>query len=379
MQKIIDDLKQSQYSVVHDFLTEDECEQIQEIMDDALEDEEYENGVVFRSIPKAFLTVMRSSATKKILELTDKSLQNEIVKCQSDDYIEDLHIVYKIGFEIFEPGSSNERKSYIDRFKDSVSLKLFISDGDFQVYCGDQLLTVSSGGLATYADRLSSTSQVVNSGTENLYVVTISIKTEMVNPKIVHNASDSKVGVIIDCKDTESPSELSALEYGLANFTRQQLVKNGFNNITAFISRKDFDTCVQTLKDAGVEKAFYIFAGTIVDQNTYEKVKYTSKLTAWKEGDIVYRRYLIFDVSKYDYFQIKGEFLSNVIDDITNVSPEHYGIYYLQPDTYTYEFLEDIFNGLVPDIKKLGNASQLEIFEAEKIISGISDIVLNTV
>ena len=36
MQQIIDDLKQSQYSVVQDFLTEDECEQIQEILDDGL-------------------------------------------------------------------------------------------------------------------------------------------------------------------------------------------------------------------------------------------------------------------------------------------------------------------------------------------------------
>lgn len=379
MQQIIDDLKQSQYSVVQDFLTEDECEQIQEILDDALEDEDYENGVVFRSIPKAFLTVMRSPATRKILDLTDRAFQREIVECQSDDYIEDLHIVYKIGFEIFEPGSNNERKSYIDRFKDSISLKLFISDDDFAVYCGDQLLQVNSGGLTTYADRLNTTTQVVNTGSEKLYVITVAIKTEMVNPKIVHNASDSKVGVIIDCKDTESPSELSALEYGLANFTRQQLVKNGFNNITAFISRKDFDTCVQTLKDAGVEKAFYIFAGTIVEPDTYDKVADTSTLTAWKEGDVVYRRYLIFDVANYNYFQIKGEFLSNVIDDITCVLPEYYGIYYLQPDTYTYEFLEDIFNGIVPDINKLGDASQLEIFEAEKIISGISDIVLNTV
>ena len=101
MQQIIDDLKQSQYSVVQDFLTEDECEQIQEIMDDALEDEDYENGVVFRSIPKAFLTVMRSPATRKILDLTDRAFQREIIESQSDDYIEDLHVVYKIGFEIF--------------------------------------------------------------------------------------------------------------------------------------------------------------------------------------------------------------------------------------------------------------------------------------
>lgn len=369
------------HAIVNEFANTDECDQIVDLLDDALDDEEYENGIVFRSIPKAFLNVVKSSVTQKILELTDRSFQKELIKIQSDDFIDDLHVVYKIGFEIYQPGSSNERKSYIDRFKDSVSLKLFVCDSnDFQVTRNQDSISLKSGDLVAYKDDLNVQTQVVNATDCNLYVITLAIKTELVNPKIIHNQSDSEVGVIIDCKDTESSTNYNALEYGLANFTRQNLVKNGFSNITAFISRKDFDTCVYTLKRQGVKKIMYIFAGTVVENDTFAKVESTETMTAWKENDIIYRRYLIFDADEFDYFQIKGEFLANLVDDITPAIPEYYGIYYLQPEAHTCKFLENIFDGIVPDMDQLGDsATRLEYIEAEKLISGIKDIVLNTV
>jgi hypothetical protein len=169
------------------------------------------------------------------------------------------------------------------------------------------------------------------------------------------------------------------LEYGLSNLTISSLVKNKFTNIVCFSGRKDFEKSVKTLKDHGVKKVLMLFPMAVVGTETLEQVIKTKKTTAWKQNGRVLRKYVVFNTDECENFQITGEFLINMIDQIESHSHHQFDIVSLQPDENTYQFLEKIYDGTIPEIELLKNCSPGDQSDGSIIIERLKEIMLNNV
>jgi len=178
------------------------------------------------------------------------------------------------------------------------------------------------------------------------------------DPEQLYNALDSDLGVIIDCKDTESPTTQDSLELRLAEITRQNLVKYGFGNIVAFEDRDDFDLAINTLEQSNVSKVLTISAGGTIGKNTMDAVINCPHITAHVYDGIIARQYLVFDIAQYTYFQMRGAYLNNVKKKIHSKHTGELDIALLYPDENTYKFLDAIVDGNTPDIQSLSEIDQ---------------------
>lgn len=369
------------YDIIENLVNDSLKIDLIDLFEDLLEEEDYEDGIVSRFIPRVIFNVLQESSAADFLKsLNDVDFTNDILKKFNISLLKSQKVTTSMTFEIFQGNSKSPLKSNLGSYKESVTLKLFFGNSNYSILVDNNNLDLSDGNLICFEDKYGIPTQVKNNSKEKLYVLTLSIKTELVNPAIIHNRNDKdQVGVIINCKDTESPSVYKGLEYGLANLTRYTLAKNNFSNIIAFSNHIDFDKAVETLKSNNIKKIILLFSGSMVGAETYNKVLESDHITAWKENDTILRRYVVFETEKYEYFQIKGNFLSNVKDKIISKIPEELEITSLQPDEKTYEFLEQVYDGIIPDIKLLDQENEGDLYQGNLIIEQMKEIMLNTV
>lgn len=201
-----------------------------------------------------------------------------------------------------------------------------------------------------------------------------------INPyEIYEKDSTNKLGVIIDCKYTETPSQFEDLEYDLARFSTEILKYRNFKNIVFFRDRDDFELVVNELKVLGVERILYILAGATVDKTAYESVIAAPHLSAsMTSSKRVLRKFFIFDVNKYQYYQLKEDFLDNIKDQITSIDSEDIGISYLNPDETNYKFLEKLVDYKIPEITDLNLQSPGDVEHGDRIIRDTEEFLLNT-
>ena len=75
------------------------------------------------------------------------------------------------------------------------------------------------------------------------------------NPyEIFERDEDDKFGIIIDCKNTETPSLDMELDQKLGQISLQSAISAGFKNIVLFEDRGDFDIAVSELTKIGIWK-----------------------------------------------------------------------------------------------------------------------------
>ena len=364
------------------FINSQVSDDLADILVTALDDEDPQEGVASIFIPKAYLTIInQSEATEVLMDMFDKDFQEELLKKMDVDLSESDNFVSSLSFESVESEKSTVRSSGTEGYRDVVTLKIFLTNSSqSSVLLGNDIIPVKNGDVLVFKNSPIVPYQAFAKDSP-LFAVSLTIKTRLVNANIIHHPSESDIGVIIDCKDMESPSTIKDLEYGLANITRLNLVNRGFSNIVCFFGRNDFSKAVNILRNKGIKKVLVLFAGAVVNETTYEKVRQAEHITAWKSDTSVMRKYVVFDTDKYENFQIRGQYLSNVIDQVKNASHKDFGVSSLQPDETTYEFLELICRGIIPrDISLLKEAgsSEGDLVEGAGILKEIKEILLNT-
>lgn len=190
-----------------------------------------------------------------------------------------------------------------------------------------------------------------------------------INPYEIFNRSeDDKFGVIIDCKNTETPSLDMDLDQKLGLVSLDSARHAGFNNIIMFEDRLDFDVAVQELTKIGIWKIIYVFSGTLFGDKSSKITRRFPHLSAFVKDDFVFRKFFIFETEKYKFFDIRDPFLGNVVDELTHVSMDQLDITYLNPYDDNYEFLEDLSAREIPDIAKLKTTNAVDKKYAEEMV-----------
>ena len=231
---------------------------------------------------------------------------------------------------------------YVDQLQHSRTLLLKGADDIYDSKCmtGDFVMFRSTPH----------TQHMFHQGDGQRLSIRLRLRTNLVKPTHIHHKKeDDPVGVIIDCKDMESPKK--DIEHSLGNLTRLNLSNNGFNNICLIEHADQFDTAVNTLQEHGCLKALIIFAGGVVNENTKDQIlNLVHGYWGHKGEDRVYRKYMVIPLDEVIDIQQKTKYAGNVLDKVSNLHNHKLGIYYIHPEETTVEFLNHIQKfSLVPN------------------------------
>jgi hypothetical protein len=196
--------------------------------------------------------------------------------------------------------------------------------------------------------------------------------------EIFNRNEEDKFAIIVDCKNTETPSHNMLLDQQLGLITLASAKKQGLSNIVLFEDREDFDIAVSELKKMGVWKIIYVFSGTMFGDKSVKTIRRFPHLSAFVKDNYVFRKFFIFETAKYQSFDIRDPFLGDVISELKHVSMDQLDICYLNPDESNYEFLEMLANDIVPDISKLKTTSDADIKYATTLVELSEDLLINT-
>jgi len=196
--------------------------------------------------------------------------------------------------------------------------------------------------------------------------------------EIFNRNEEDKFAIIVDCKNTETPSHNMLLDQQLGLVTLASAKKQGLSNIVLFEDREDFDIAVSELKKMGVWKIIYVFSGTMFGDKSVKTIRRFPHLSAFVKDNYVFRKFFIFETAKYQSFDIRDPFLGDVISELKHVSMDQLDICYLNPDESNYEFLEMLANDIVPDISKLKTTSDADIKYATTLVELSEDLLINT-
>ena len=196
--------------------------------------------------------------------------------------------------------------------------------------------------------------------------------------EIFNRNEEDKFAIIVDCKNTETPSHNMLLDQQLGLVTLASAKKQGLSNIVLFEDREDFDIAVSELKKMGVWKIIYVFSGTMFGDKSVKTIRRFPHLSAFVKDNYVFRKFFIFETAKYQSFDIRDPFLGDVISELKHVSMDQLDICYLNTDESNYEFLEMLANDIVPDISKLKTTSDADIKYATTLVELSEDLLINT-
>ena len=200
-----------------------------------------------------------------------------------------------------------------------------------------------------------------------------------ISPYEIFNKNDEdKFAIIVDCKNTETPSRNMSLDQQLGLLTLASAQKQGFSNIVLFEDREDFDIAVSELTKMGVWKIIYVFSGTMFGDKSIKTIRRFPHLSAFIKDDYVFRKFFIFETAKYQFFDIRDPFLGNIVNELKHESMDQLDISYLNPDESNYEFLEMLANDTIPDINKLKTISDADIKYATTLVELSGDLLINT-
>ena len=115
-----------------------------------------------------------------------------------------------------------------------------------------------------------------------------------ISPYEIFNKNDEdKFAIIVDCKNTETPSRNMSLDQQLGLLTLASAQKQGFSNIVLFEDREDFDIAVSELTKMGVWKIIYVFSGTLFGDKSSKITRRFPHLSAFVKDDFVFRKFFI--------------------------------------------------------------------------------------
>jgi len=310
-------------------------------------DDDFENGIQTKWISQDFIEALPQSLAKDVLQELNSRATHELL-------LQHYDIDYSTGYEaslVFDrcnPNGLNEVHNDTGPRKDTLTLQYYLQiDDETRTLHLDNFDTRATSGDAVIFKSQPHTMHSFKAGEGSRYSLRLRIGTDILNPKVIQNKSDSKVGVLIDCKDMETDSCHKLLEVNLGAVTYRNLIQNGFSNIVTFREREDFESARDLLKEHGVERILMVFAGATVDNTTLAQVYAAKHITAPIDNDTVLRQFVVFDTSDSD-FNIVGNYLGNVKDKIIHADMMDLGIALLHPDEESVHFLEEISEYMIP-------------------------------
>lgn len=195
------------------------------------------------------------------------------------------------------------------------------------------------------------TQHMFHSGNGHRTSIRLRIKTKLIGPEIIHCADQNDpLGVIIDCKNMESPSECEYLEHNLGNFTKYNLEHHNWKNLCLIDSHEDFDLAVHNLYAHDCKKIVVLFAGAIVSDKTKQMCQDLEGWYAHKNNDRVYRKYMIFPCDNNICINQKNPYGGNVLDRVINKHNHELGIYYVHPENDSKDFLMNVQRFMMPQL-----------------------------
>jgi hypothetical protein len=309
--------------------------------------DDFEAGIQTKWISQDFIEALPQSLAKDVLQELNSRATHELL-------LQQYNIDYSTGYEaslVFDrcnPNGLNEVHNDTGPRKDTLTLQYYLQiDDETRTLHLDNFDTRATSGDAVIFKSQPHTMHSFKAGKGNRFSLRLRIGTNILNPKVIQNKSDSKVGVLIDCKDMETDSCHKLLEVNLGAVTYRNLIQNGFSNIVTFREREDFESARDLLKEHGVERILMVFAGATVDKTTLAQVYAAKHITAPIDNDTVLRQFVVFDTSDSD-FNIVGNYLGNVKDKIIHADMMDLGIALLHPDEESVHFLEEISEYMIP-------------------------------
>ena len=314
---------------------------------DNVSKDDFEAGIQTKWISQDFIEALPQSLAKDVLQELNSRATHELL-------LQQYNIDYSTGYEaslVFDrcnPNGLNEVHNDTGPRKDTLTLQYYLQiDDETRTLHLDNFDTRATSGDAVIFKSQPHTMHSFKAGKGNRFSLRLRIGTNILNSKVIQNKSDSKVGVLIDCKDMESDSCHRLLEVNLGAVTYRNLIQNGFSNIVTFREREDFESARDLLKEHGVERILMVFAGATVDNTTLAQVYAAKHITAPIDNDTVLRQFVVFDTSDSD-FNIVGNYLGNVKDKIIHADMMDLGIALLHPDEESVHFLEEISEYMIP-------------------------------
>ena len=307
----------------------------------------FAEGIQAKFISQDFVELLPPSLAKDVLQELNGWATHELL-------LQHYNIDYSTGYEaslVFDwcqPNGSNDKHNDTGPRKDTLTLQYYLQiDDETRTLHLDDFDTRATSGDAVIFKSTPQAMHSFKAGKGNRFSLRLRIGTNILNPKIIQNKSNSKVGVLIDCKDMESNSLHELLEVNLGAVTYRNLIQNGFTNIVTFREREDYESARDLLKEHGVERILMVFAGATVDETTLARVYAAEHITAPIDNDEVLRQFVVFDTSDSD-FDIVGDYLGNVKDKITHADMMDLGIALLHPDDESIDFLGEISEYMIP-------------------------------
>ena len=314
---------------------------------DNVSKDDFEAGIQTKWISQDFIEALPQSLAKDVLQELNSRATHELL-------LQQYNIDYSTGYEaslVFDrcnPNGLNEVHNDTGPRKDTLTLQYYLQiDDETRTLHLDNFDTRATSGDAVIFKSQPHTMHSFKAGKGNRFSLRLRIGTNILNSKVIQNKSDSKVGVLIDCKDMETDSCHKLLEVNLGAVTYRNLIQNGFSNIVTFREREDFESARDLLKEHGVERILMVFAGATVDKTTLAQVYAAKHITAPIDNDTVLRQFVVFDTSDSD-FNIVGNYLGNVKDKIIHADMMDLGIALLHPDEESVHFLEEISEYMIP-------------------------------
>jgi len=308
----------------------------------------FEEGIQSKFISQQFVKNLSPSLAKDVLQELNGWATHELL-------LQHYDIDYSTGYEaslMFAydgPDALNGKHNDTGPRKDTITLQYYLQiDDETRTLHLDDFDTRATSGDAVIFKSTPQSMHSFKAGKGHRFSLRLRIGTNILNPKVIQNKSDSKVGVLIDCKDMESNSLHELLEVNLGAVTYRNLIQNGFTNIVTFREREDYESARDLLKEHGVERILMVFAGATVDETTLSRVYAAEHITAPIDNDTVLRQFVVFDTNDSD-FDIVGNYLGNVKDKITHADMMELGIAVLHPDDESIDFLGEISEYMIPN------------------------------
>ena len=308
----------------------------------------FEEGIQSKFISQQFVKNLSPSLAKDVLQELNGWATHELL-------LQHYDIDYSTGYEaslMFAydgPDGLNGKHNDTGPRKDTITLQYYLQiDDETRTLHLDDFDTRATSGDAVIFKSTPQSMHSFKAGKGHRFSLRLRIGTNILNPKVIQNKSDSKVGVLIDCKDMESNSLHELLEVNLGAVTYRNLIQNGFTNIVTFREREDYESARDLLKEHGVERILMVFAGATVDETTLSRVYAAEHITAPIDNDTVLRQFVVFDTNDSD-FDIVGNYLGNVKDKITHADMMELGIAVLHPDDESIDFLGEISEYMIPN------------------------------
>lgn len=308
----------------------------------------FEEGIQSKFISQQFVKNLSPSLAKDVLQELNGWATHELL-------LQHYDIDYSTGYEaslMFAydgPDGLNGKHNDTGPRKDTITLQYYLQiDDETRTLHLDDFDTRATSGDAVIFKSTPQSMHSFKAGKGHRFSLRLRIGTNILNPKVIQNKSNSKVGVLIDCKDMESNSLHELLEVNLGAVTYRNLIQNGFTNIVTFREREDYESARDLLKEHGVERILMVFAGATVDETTLARVYAAEHITAPIDNDTVLRQFVVFDTNDSD-FDIVGNYLGNVKDKITHADMMELGIAVLHPDDESIDFLGEISEYMIPN------------------------------